>query len=122
MNVIIFCSQESETQRLFRSVFSAGIDGTIEVYQTLDSFVKRLRRIEIDQTVHVIAVNGHKTLDSLLTEDLLIEDVKKIVVMLDNDRESMGKVHQLRPRYITTPHRGLKDLTAVLDKMIHRQS
>jgi predicted glycosyltransferase involved in capsule biosynthesis len=121
MDAIIFCDQENETQRLFRSVFSSGIDGTIEVCQTIESFLKKIRKIGNNQTINVIAVNGHSTLDSLLNDDILIEEINKIVVLMDHDQDTVSKAHRLRPRYITSSHRGLSDLTAVLEKMVQNK-
>lgn len=117
MDVVIFCDQEKETQRLFRSVFSSGIDGTIEVYQTLEKFLHKIRKIGNRRKIHVIAINGNHALDSMLNEEVLIKEINKIVVLMDRDKDTADKVHRLRPRYITTPHRGLQDLTAVLEKM-----
>jgi hypothetical protein len=88
----------------------------IEMYRTFEDFSQRLRRPGV--RVAVLFAMTKRELAQVLSLGDFLADVKSIFVLADQDRDTMSKAHQLRPRYITWADRDPADVVAVLKKMI----
>jgi hypothetical protein len=118
MTLLIYTSQWGElAERLPRLIQSSLPGGGIEIYRTMGSLLHRLQHPpEISFVVVVFAV-GEEELWNLYGLRLLLEGTRLILVLPDQEEETLKAAHRLRPRYITYADNDFTDLIGVIQRM-----
>ena len=119
MNVIFYANQSSaQRERLQRVIEILVPRERIESYLTIEYLEKRLHQPISEPMVFVLQVSRMQELLQLLQlRDCLI-DRKLILILPDEDRETISRGHALRPRFITYIESDFIDVSVVLGKML----
>ena len=119
MNVIFYASERSaQRERLKRVIDILVSRERIESYLTIESLEERLHQPISEPMVFVLQVSRMQELLQLLQlRDCLI-DRKLILILPDEDRETISRGHALRPRFITYIESDFIDVSVVLGKML----
>lgn len=93
----------------------------IAVSRSLESLSKELRRPVDDTSVVVALATEREELSNLLLFENLLSDRRLILVLPNDDPETLSQGHVLRPRYLSFTTGNYSDVAAVLEKMAARQ-
>ena len=88
----------------------------VEVYCTLEALSRRLCKPTVK--VAVLFATDQQILEQILSLGDLMEDVQSILVLADQEKETMSKAHRLRSRYITWSDCDPADILTVFKRMI----
>jgi|GEM_PF-1383710 len=85
---------------------------------TLDAFRSLLPHMSPGSFIAVVLADTKEELRQILSIRPLLQDVRTILVLPDQDPESVAQGHNLRPRFLSYADGDLEDVAAVLSKMI----
>lgn len=91
-----------------------------EIFRSLGELSARLRQLCSNVRVAVLFAISRKELMGILSLGDLMADVKSILVLADDDRDTIMKAHTLRPRYVTWIDTDLRHIVSVLRNMVDR--
>lgn len=119
MASIIYMASDSNSQSRFTALLASMIPGrTFEICHTATSLSQRLRKPHANIRVVVLfGVSGADITNILLFEDL-ITDLKSMIVLTDDDKETVAKAHTLLPRFMTCIDTDFGQIVSVLRNMI----
>ncbi len=103
-------------QRLVRAVSPEAIEGFID----LDAFSKRLCLAPTCMSIVVLLAATREDLVALQSIKHLLEDTRILLVLPDEDAQTVRMAHELTPRFLTYLDGDFSDLSAVLRKMTGR--
>ncbi|MEE8554017.1 MAG: hypothetical protein V3S72_12015 [Desulfobacterales bacterium] len=89
-----------------------------EIYNTIDTLGKRLRRPSYNIAVAVLLFSGREELRDVLSIRHLFDNIKIILILPDRKNETILLGHKLRPRFLSYTDGDFKDVAAVLKKML----
>lgn len=90
----------------------------IETYRCFQDLRQRLQCPFPDIKVAVLLCMTKADLQEIFTLDELLRDLKIILVLPDDDTETIMKAHNLRPRYLSWLDHNFFDIVAVLKRMV----
>jgi hypothetical protein len=117
---IIYYSGESvfEGERLKKIMEIAISPDNIAVCRSLESFARQLRHPVEESPIAVVLTAVRDELSNiLLLKDLLL-DRRLILVLPDDDPETLSQGHTLRPRFVSTLAGNYSDVAVVLERMV----
>ena len=121
MNVIFYASQSSaERERLQRVIDIMVPREGKESYLTMESLEKRLHKPILEPAVIVLLVSHKQELGQFFQLRDSLFDRKLILILPDDDQDTISRSHALRPRFITYSDGDFMDVSAVLGKMLNR--
>ena len=121
MNVIFYANQSSaERGRLQRVIDIVVSRECKETCTTIESLEKRLHQPINEPTVIVLLVSHKQELRQFFELRDWLFDRKLILILPDDDQETISQSHALRPRFITYSDGDFIDVSAVLGKMLTR--
>jgi len=89
-----------------------------EIFKTIDGLTHRLRQSKYDVALTILlAVTREELMDLLSIRDLLL-DVRIILILPDREEDNVSIGHSLHPRYLSYVDNDLRDVAAVLEKML----
>ncbi|MBC8440420.1 MAG: hypothetical protein H8D87_12140 [Deltaproteobacteria bacterium] len=90
----------------------------IEIRLSIDSLSDSLSHSANHNTIAILLAAGKKDLDDLLTIYDLLVTIHCILILPDDDMETIAKGHKLYPRFISYTNSDFKDTGAVLEKIL----
>lgn len=95
---------------------------TTETFNSVAHLSRRLCRLYArrGETIGVLFAADRQDLANLLSIQDLLDDVRIILVLPDDKKETVSAGHRLRPRYISYAGGNFEDVAAVLNKMMQR--
>lgn len=107
-----------KADRLKKSIESRITDERIEVYQSVEKLSQRLRQPHDEVEVAVLITSSYQGLRDVLSIKHLLGDLGIILVIPDQNRETITLAHQLRPRLLGYMSGDLSTIPSVLAKML----
>jgi len=98
------------------------LEEKFEVYQTIDSFSHRLNHLIGEPTITILFINTKEDLLELLSIKHLLFDTKIILILPDQEEDTIAKGHSLRPRFLTFSNSDLKEVSAVFNKILKKHT
>jgi hypothetical protein len=89
-----------------------------ELCRTVGELSERLRKPHSNVRVAVLFTLSREEIVEVLSLGDLMADVKSILILPDDDRDTLMKAHTLRPRYVTCADCDPIDIVTVFKKMI----
>ena len=89
-----------------------------EMYSTIDTLGKRLRRPSYNIAVAVLLISSREELRDVLSIRHLFDNIKIVLILPDRKNETIVIWHKLRPRFLSYTDGDFKDIAAVLKKML----
>ncbi len=119
MNILLFApASPGLVGELRQRVARVAADAKVELVHTLEVLVQRLRMGDpsIDLAILFAATRG--ILKQICGMRKLFGDARIVLVVADQEEETVALAHRLRPRYIDYLDGGYYHLVSVLRKMI----
>lgn len=119
MASIIYIPSENDLERRFLALLEMAIPKKkFEICHSIGELSARLGMPLLNVKVAVLfAVTRTEIMRILLLGDLMA-DVKSILILADDDRDTIMKAHTLRPRYITWMDSDFRHIVNVLRNMV----
>lgn len=97
-------------------------DGKMEVYRTTRALCQRLRQPStFMQWITILFVANRAELSELLTFGELLSDLRIILLLPDDTKETIAAGHLLRPRFLSYVDGDFAEVVAVLNKMLTKK-
>ncbi len=119
MASIIYIPSENDLEHRFLALLEMAIPKKkFEICHSVGELSARLGMPLSNVKVAVLFAATRAEIMQILSLGDLIADVKSIVVLADDDRDTMMKAHTLRPRYITWLDSDFSNVVSVLKNMV----
>ena len=119
MKVILYIPKDhTEGKKLQSAVEKLIPNQLLAVFNMITALSQGLRG-PLSDTVLVLCPACKEEVRELGALRELIRDVRTILVLPDNERETVAIGHRFQPRYLTMPSADYKDVSKVLRKMLH---
>ena len=119
MASIIYIPSENDHERRFLALLEMAIPKKkFEICHSVGELSARLGMPFSNVKVAVLFAVTRTEIMQILTLGDLMADVKSIIILADDDRDTMMKAHTLRPRYITWLDSDFSNVVSVLRNMV----
>jgi len=119
MNLFIYLATVSEKGRHFLDSARRLAEGiNMEVFETKSGLVKRLRQPKEGPSVTILFDPGREDLAGLDVIRQFLANIPLLLVLSDQDPETLALSHRLLPSYITYVDSDLSQLLAVVKKLL----
>ncbi len=118
MNLLFYAMGGPSDQRLWKAIDEIILGRPIEIYRTIESFSRRLRRPLINGLIAVIFAAGDKEFDNILNMGNLLRELRTIIILPDRKDDTVSRALTLYPRFISYADSDFSDVAAVLNEMI----
>lgn len=119
MASIVFTPSINELEQRFLALLEMAIPRKVfEVCYSIGELSTRLSMPLSNVKVAVFFAVTRAEIPRILSLGDLMTDIKSILVLSDGDKDTMTKVHMLRPRYVTWVDCDLIDLVTVTKRMV----
>lgn len=121
MNILLYRENSDDiAAHLEAMVESRCNEEELELFSNLEEFDRRLRQPqESNETIAVLIPASAEQLAQVVSIAELLDDIRIILVLPDQDTATVALGHRLRPRFMSYRDSDLSDVAAVLQKMIH---
>ena len=118
MNYLFAPESVAERQTIFRELKEAiGPDSRLEMFPDVAGFSARLRRFNNPEIIVMLAV-GKENMPSILSLFELIRDAAVIIMLSDEEKETITSAIRLRPKFIGTMDGDLEKIVPIVKKLI----
>ncbi len=119
MASILYIPAGNGLEQCFRALLQITVPNKeFETYRSIGELAERLGRPPSNVKVAVLfAVNREEFMGILAIGDLM-RDVKTILILADQDKDTIAKAHSLRPRYMTWLDAEFGNVPTVLKRMV----
>jgi hypothetical protein len=119
MASIIYIPSENDLGHRFLALLEMAIPNKkFEICRSVEEMSARLGMPLSNVKVAVLFAVTRTEIMRILALGDLIADVKSIIILADDDRDTMMKAHTLRPRYITWLDSDFSNVVSVLRNMV----
>jgi hypothetical protein len=119
MASIIYIPSENDLGRRFLALLETAIpEKKFEICHSIGELSARLGMPFSNVKVAVLFALSRAEIMRVLSLGDLMADVKSIVVLADDDKDTVMKAHTLRPRYITWLDSDFSNVVSVLRNMV----
>ena len=119
MASIVYTPSLNELERRFLALLEIAIPKKkFEICRSTGELSARLGMPLSNVKVAVLFGVTRTEITQILSLGDLMTDVKSILVLSDEDKDTMAKVHKLRPRYVTWADCDLIDIVTVIKRMV----
>ena len=117
-SIIYIPSENGLAHRFFALLQTAIPEKKFEICHSIGELSARLGMPFSNVKVAVLFAVTRTEIMQILTLGDLMADVKSIIILADDDRDTMMKAHTLRPRYITWLDSDFSNVVSVLRNMV----
>jgi hypothetical protein len=119
MASILYLPSENASGRHLRALLKTAIPKKkFEICHSIGELSERLRKPHSPVRVAALFALSREEIGEILSLGDLMDDVKSILVLADDDRDTIMKAHTLRPRYITWVDTDFRIAVNVLRNMV----
>jgi hypothetical protein len=118
VSVIFYQSLKNGSGKGLRKVVEMAVSKkNIEWHRSIKSLSDRLHKPIFDANVAVLSAASKKDLDEIICLGDVLRDMKIVLILPDNDPDTIAKAHTLRPRFITWSNSDFKDIGNVVKRL-----
>ncbi|NOX33455.1 MAG: hypothetical protein GXP56_06920 [Deltaproteobacteria bacterium] len=125
MKLILFIHQDSSKNGAnLENIMDQNFNGIeFSVFNTFNAFKFRLKQAPdyYENEIFILLADSKKRLDDLISLIDLLNDKRLILILPDESKATISKVHQFFPRFFTRITDTYDDLCSVLNKMINQK-
>ena len=92
-------------------------EAVLEIFSSFDALQQRLHRMCGDPTIVILAADSRNQLEQFKDLQRLFVDVRIVLILSDNDTETIRLGHLLYPRYVRQKSNNLDGLVEVVARM-----
>ena len=119
MKLLFFASMINEAGERIKGLVEKLVPGVnIEIYRTIDEFSARFHKPRDDVFVAVLLAGSRKELLDFLSLINLFRDIRIILIIPDQEKETLALAHRLRPNFLCYKNSDFTEIAAVLNKML----
>jgi hypothetical protein len=119
MASILYIPAENGLEQCFRALLDITVpDKEFEVCRTIRELTERLGRPLSNVKVAVLFAINREGIEGILSIGDLMQDAKTILILADQDKDTIMKAHTLRPRYIASLDIDFDNVPTVLKRMV----
>ena len=119
MASILYIPAENGLEQCFRALLEITIPNKeFEICRSTRELAERLGRPLSNVKVAVLFAITREEFKGILSLGDLMRDVKTILILADQDKDTIMKAHTLRPRYITWLDTDFGNVPTVLKRMV----
>lgn len=119
MSVLLYTGKSTRLGGRLKRVIKTKVSGKeIESYTDMEGLARRLQQRVYDIDAAVLLLSTQCELDAILSRKESLWGLRVILVLPDEERETISKAHRLSPRFIGFMDKGFTDVAAVLAKML----
>lgn len=118
MKLLLYAPRINQTsRRVHQAAASVVSPERTEIYPSLEALVWGLHRPLNRPAVAVLVASDQEELARLVGLAPLLDDIRTILVLPDNQSSTLETAHKLRPRFCLYQDSDMAHLAAVLDKL-----
>lgn len=121
VNLIVYADHRIMGEKLWPILHQTNLEGQMEIYFSINKLTQRLRQAGPGNIIAVLFTTKRKELLKIAGLFDLLRDVRMILVLPDRTPDTVAIGHGLFPRFISYADGDLRDVGAVLCKMISQQ-
>jgi hypothetical protein len=106
-----------EGHELLNAVAPIVAEGRLEVYYDLQRFAARIRRPKDPSSVAIVWDPTREDLRNIGAMRPLLEGIRTLLVLPDEDAETVVLAHKLLPAYIAYIDDGITEIVSVLERL-----
>ena len=119
MEVLLYATGADEAgKRLVRIIKTTLVSLDIQVYRTINSLTQKLHQPKDGFLIAVLLAHNKKELSKILSLKDLFWNSRIILILPDQEMNTISKGHQLYPRFLSYVDSDFTDVAAVLEKML----
>lgn len=93
-------------------------DENLEVYRSIEELAQMLHRLYDYNTIAILQARDREELLRIISLRELLQGMRVILLIPDQEEETISMAHSLRPRFLSTGKSGFSDIMNVLRKML----
>ncbi len=118
MKILLYAGWIDETKEKIRKAVERQFpQKELYICLTVDEISARLKTPMVNVSVAILLAADKKDLSDLFSIRDLLVDMRIILILPDNDEDTMAKAYSLYPRFIHYTDSDFKDVLAVLERM-----
>ncbi|MCP4575956.1 MAG: hypothetical protein GY846_06705 [Deltaproteobacteria bacterium] len=122
MDILLYLSKKDGVGAQLKSIIeSLPFGEKLEVYNSIESLDIRLRNTLYEAAIAVLLADTKEALSRIYTIGHLLNEISIILIIPDQDEDTIRKAHTLRPRFLTYKDSNFKDVAAVLEKLFKKE-
>jgi hypothetical protein len=122
MSILIYYSDSADAGESLRQIIERSVlDEKIEIYREIGALSQRLHRPSFDLSVAILFCCSKGDLLDILTLQYLLKDVRIILILPDDDDDTLAKGHALGPRFLSYRDEDFSDVAGVVSRMIGKR-
>jgi hypothetical protein len=94
-------------------------EGDLKVFHALDNLFDEILQSLDEMFIVVLRPMNQTDLEDFKRLRGLLRNLRIVLILPDNDRQTLALGHDLRPRYLVSDQNAFDDIAAVLGKMMH---
>lgn len=119
MASILYIPAENGLEQCFRALLDITVPNKeFEICRSIQELAERLGKPLSNVRVGVIFAINREEVEGILAIGDLIRDIKTILILADQDKDTIMKAHTLRPRYIASLDTDFGNVPTVLKRMV----
>jgi hypothetical protein len=119
MEVLLYATEADEAgKRLAKIIKTTSVSLDIQVYRTINSLIQKLRQPRVGFLIAVLLAHNKKELSKILSLKDLFWNLRIILILPDQEMNTILKGHKLYPRFLSYVNSDFTDVVAVLKKML----
>ena len=119
MDILLYTTKGNRAGTYLKHVIESLVfEGKTEAYDSIEAFGIRLGQTLYEEAIAVLLAGNREELLKILSIGDLLNDIPIILIIPDQDEDTIHKAHALRPRFLTQTNSDFKDVAAVLKKVI----
>jgi hypothetical protein len=125
MNILFYIPHTyivKEKQRLYRVVEMAGAKGKTEIFRNISDLSRRLSKPADTAAIAIVLISDRDDLNSFASIRHLLSGIPFILILPHRDNKTTSIGIDLAPRFLTYADADLREVGAVLEKMIENYS
>jgi len=122
MTIFFYSSEIKGNADVYQKRVEQAASGVqVNVYRNIEHFTDRLGKPMGKKPIVILYVRTKDELFMLLASRDVFLDVKLILILPEDDNETVALGHRFHPNFVTYVHSEPSRLIAVLNKLIHAQ-
>lgn len=119
MSWLLYLPDDSPLEeRLFSVIDDAVPESDFEICRSTEDLAKRLHQAFLDVRVLVLCLEDKAALDEIVSRGELLSNRKNILILPDEETNTMAKAFTLSPSFISWVDSDFSDLGKVLKRML----
>jgi hypothetical protein len=117
--LIIYSKDKNEfSMELEKMIEKLASNKNLEIYRAILDLTLRLRMPLCESAIAILVISDEKDLKNMLSIQSLLINMRVVLILPDRNNGTVAAGHSLHPRYLSFKDNGLKDMKAVLARMV----